>query len=75
MPVQTRQARNSMLYTIQNAKLTITVNSLGAELWSLRDAAGSGYDCLWDGKPEVWPRRAPICFPWCGKIEDGWFED
>ncbi|WP_411676085.1 hypothetical protein [Caproicibacter sp.] len=64
-----------MLYTIQNEKLTLSVNSLGAELWSLRSPSDSKSNYLWDGAPEIWPRRSPICFPWCGKIEGGWFED
>jgi galactose mutarotase-like enzyme len=64
-----------MLYTIQNEKLTLSVNSIGAELWSLRNTSDSKTGFLWDGAPEIWPRRAPICFPWCGKVENGWFED
>lgn len=28
---------------------------------------------LWEGKEEVWPFSAPLCFPWCSRIDDGYF--
>lgn len=64
-----------MLYTVKNEALTLTVHGRGAELWSLRPSGREDVDCLWDGKAEIWPRRAPVCFPWCGQVEGQWFED
>lgn len=64
-----------MEYTIENELLTLTVESHGAELWDLRRKAEPDVPLLWDGDPSVWARRAPVLFPWCGKVEDGWFED
>ena len=63
-----------MEYTIQNELLTLTVASHGAELWDLRRKAAPDEPLLWDGKPEVWARRAPVLFPWCGRVEDNWFQ-
>ena len=63
-----------MLYTIENEALHLTVSAVGAELWALGRKGRPEVDCLWDGKAEIWPRRAPVCFPWCGKVEEGWYE-
>lgn len=63
-----------MLYSIENEMLTLTANTAGAELHDLRQKARPDAPLLWDGKPEVWPRRAPVCFPWCGALEGGFFE-
>ena len=41
------------------------IGDAGAELVSLRDAAGE--ELLWQGGPE-WPRRAPVLFPIVGKL-------
>ena len=64
-----------MEYTIRNQLLTLTVESKGAELWDLRRTAAPQEPLLWDGDPAFWPRRAPVLFPWCGRVEDNWFED
>jgi galactose mutarotase-like enzyme len=45
--------------------LTATVSADGAELHSVRDAAGREW--LWQAGPE-WPRRAPILFPIVGRL-------
>ena len=51
----------------------MSVNTKGAELWDIHTLGGDSVSCLWDGNPELWPRRAPVCFPWCGKVDGGWF--
>ena len=43
------------------------VKADGAELCSLRDAAGG--EMLWQGAP-VWPRHAPVLFPIVGRLKD-----
>lgn len=63
-----------MNFFIENEALKLTVSSHGAELYDLRRQAAPEAPLLWDGKPEFWPRRAPILFPWCSKIENGWYE-
>lgn len=57
-----------MLYTLKNDRMTVTVNSRGAELWSLvRD----GNEYLWQGDERYWSGRAPVLFPICGRLYDG----
>jgi len=53
--------------TIASARLTARIKPLGAELCSLRDAAGREF--LWQGG-EAWPRQAPILFPIVGRLKD-----
>lgn len=62
-----------MLHFIKNETLSVSVDSRSAELWDIRTCGENSTSCLWDGKPELWPRRAPICFPWCGKVDGNWF--
>ena len=64
-----------MDYQIRNDVLALTASSRGAELQALYSRSKEDWgSLLWDGTPEIWPRRAPVCFPWCGKMEDGWFQ-
>lgn len=64
-----------MEYAIQNEALTLTVNARGAELWDLRSTRRPDQPLLWSGQADIWPWRAPVCFPWCGKRRDSCFED
>ena len=52
---------------MSNGTLSATVKADGAELCSLRDAAGA--EMLWQGAP-VWPRHAPVLFPIVGRLKD-----
>lgn len=61
-----------MEYTIENNFLKVVLSTYGAELQSVVDKA-TGAELLWQGNPEVWPRRAPILFPYCGKLKNGKF--
>lgn len=58
-----------MIYTIKNEYLTVEINSLGAELWSVKSSDGCEY--IWQGNPEFWGGRAPIMFPICGRFFGG----
>ena len=58
-----------MEYEIKKGALSVRVDALGAELAAI-EYAGAGY--LWPGGSE-WPRRAPVCCPWCGVVEGGEF--
>jgi len=55
-----------MKKTIQNEYLVATVNSVGAELCSLKDRSGVEY--IWQADPRVWPRHCPVLFPVVGKL-------
>lgn len=63
-----------MRYCLQNAWYQLTVDSRGAESVNLRRVAEPAIPLLWSGDPQIWPYHAPVCFPWCGKLDDGWFE-
>ena len=60
-----------MQYTLEQNGLSIAVSSHGAELHSLRSG---GREWMWCGDEALWGRHAPTCFPWCGKLKDGYFE-
>ncbi|QPF90213.1 aldose 1-epimerase family protein [Bradyrhizobium commune] len=51
--------------TIRSASLTATIKAHGAELCSLKDAAGTEF--LWQAGP-AWPRHAPLLFPIVGRL-------
>lgn len=59
-----------MIDTIENDRFRVQVNRLGAELWSVYDKLEQR-ECLWQGDPAVWPRRAPNLFPVCGSLRGG----
>ncbi len=51
---------------IKNEFLTVTINSFGAELYSIKNNVG--YEYLWQGNPDVWSGRAPVLFPIVGGL-------
>lgn len=53
---------------IANDALSATIAPLGAEMQTLRTAAGD--DLLWHGDPTWWSGRAPILFPIVGRAPD-----
>ena len=61
-----------MKYTIENEKLKISVNSLGAELCSVI-CKEDGVEHIWEGDPACWSGQAPILFPYTGRLKDGKF--
>lgn len=58
-----------MIVTLSNEKLTVSVNTLGAELWEIKDE--NGLSRLWDGDPAVWAKRSPTLFPIIGMVKNG----
>lgn len=59
-----------MLYTIENEILKVTVNEVGAELWSVQTKK-DGHEYLWQGDPEYWTGRAYNLFPVIGRMYKG----
>jgi galactose mutarotase-like enzyme len=53
-------------HVMSNGTLSATVKADGAELCSLRDAAGA--EMLWQAGP-IWPRHAPVLFPIVGRLK------
>lgn len=58
-----------MEYTLSLGAIRAKVNSLGAELVSLRD--GSGTEYIWQGHPSGWTGRNPNLFPVIGAVKEG----
>ncbi len=56
-----------MLYTIKNEYLQLTVDSFGAQMQSILGRDGCEY--LWQGDPAYWGDRAPVLFPFIGRLE------
>ena len=55
-----------MLITIGNEALSLTVDTLGAQMMKLQTADGCEY--LWQGDPKYWGDRAPVLFPFIGRL-------
>lgn len=61
-----------MEFTLKNSKLTLVVESLGAEMRSLKTADGVEY--LWQGDPKYWGDRAPNLFPFIGRLTNNSYQ-
>lgn len=48
----------------------IQVNSMGAELTSLKDVA-TGTEYMWNADPAYWKRTSPVLFPIVGGLKEG----
>ena len=55
-----------MLVTIKNEKLTVAVDTLGAQLMNICSADGTEY--LWQGDSAYWSDRAPLLFPFVARL-------
>lgn len=53
---------------IRNSSLSVTINSLGAELSGIKSANGKEY--MWGADPTIWGRHAPVLFPIVGKLAE-----
>ena len=58
-----------MQIVLKRGGLTALADTMGGELVSLRDAAGTEY--IWGGDPAYWSGRNPILFPIVGGLKDG----
>lgn len=58
------------LFQISNDKITIQVDSMGAELKSLKRVADAK-EYLWQGDPAYWGRTSPVLFPIVGALKNG----
>ena len=55
-----------MLHTIKNDAMSVTINTLGAEMQSITGADGTEY--LWYGDKTYWGNRATNLFPYVGRM-------
>ena len=58
-----------MIVTLRNEWLTVEIEDVGAQLASITSQDGTQY--LWQGDPDIWPRRAPLLFPVIARLKDG----
>lgn len=58
-----------MTYTLENSFLSLTVESKGAEIVSLKNQEGT--ERIWTAQPEYWDRHAPLLFPCVGGNWEG----
>lgn len=56
--------------TIKNKELTVVINTLGAQIDSIKDNA-TGREYMWEADPEIWEDKAPVLFPIVGRLENG----
>ena len=55
---------------IENEILHVAVSTHGAELTGVVHKP-TGAQLLWQADPAVWPRHAPILFPYAGRLKNG----
>ena len=58
-----------MIYTIKNDKIEVSVDDLGAQMRSIKDATGKEY--LWQGDEKYWNGSAPNLFPYIARLTEG----
>jgi len=58
-----------MRHSVQNHRLRISVDQIGAELSSLVNL-DSGKEYIWQADPAVWGSHAPVLFPIIGKLKN-----
>src|SRR5687767_5697601 len=57
-----------MVYKLNSDKLSVSINSKGAEIAGVKR---DDIEYIWQAKPNVWPRHAPVLFPIVGKLKTG----
>ena len=55
-----------MIHTIFNDYLSVSVDSMGAQLRSVRSAEGTEY--LWQGDARYWADSSPVLFPYIARL-------
>ena len=61
-----------MLLTVKNEHLSLTVDTLGAQMMSLLSVNETEY--LWQGDPQYWGDRSPMLFPFIGRLTDNSYQ-
>ncbi len=61
-----------MIYKIKSKDIEVAVDSVGAQLSSVRDCDGIEY--IWQKNPDVWAKSAPVLFPVVGRSRGGILE-
>ncbi|MDO8928436.1 MAG: aldose 1-epimerase family protein [Bacteroidota bacterium] len=61
---------DTSIVTISNKQLIIKISVVGAELQNITSRKSSR-EYLWQGNPDYWGQRAPILFPFIGRLWKG----
>ena len=61
-----------MILTISDGKLSVSVNSDGATLSSLKRTR-DGREFLWQGSADSWTEQDVVIFPFVARQKDGWY--
>ncbi len=59
----------SQIWKLENEYLTVCIQEMGAQLWSMKDKDGNEY--LWQGDEQYWSDRAPNLFPHIARLTEG----
>lgn len=51
---------------LKNSSLTVRIAERGAEIVSVKNAAG--YEYIWQADPRFWAKHSPLLFPVCGRL-------
>ncbi len=51
---------------LKNSSLTVRIAERGAEIVSVKNAAG--YEYIWQADPKFWAKHSPLLFPVCGRL-------
>lgn len=63
-----------MIHEIHSPEgLVVSVSERGAELNRIYDSQ-TGIDYLWDGRPDIWAKHAPVLFPFVARLWEGRYE-
>ena len=62
-----------MIQTIENEKLVVKINAIGAELNSIISKKNDT-EFLWQGDPSIWSSQAPVLFPIVGGLKNGTYQ-
>ena len=57
-----------MIHTISSGTLSVSADTRGAELSSIRTTGSDGFEYLWQGDPAYWMGRAYNLFPYVGRM-------
>lgn len=53
---------------LKNEKLCVCIAERGAEIVSVKNAAG--YEYIWQADPAFWAKHCPVLFPVCGRLRN-----
>ncbi len=65
--------KDFVMHSLQNDKLKISVQDIGAELCEIK-AVQQGTQFMWDANPKIWGSFAPNLFPIIGGLKHGVFK-